>query len=117
IVGIDISSRAIARARQRCTRFAHAEFRSANILEESPEGRFDLIFVMEILYYLGRDLRAVCARLGPALGDGCKAFLMHGSGDGAPLHQSFRALLGLTLVAEHLVKDSPRPYLMTILQK
>lgn len=117
IVGIDISSRAIARARERCARFGGVEFRSANILGESPDGLFDLVFIMEILYYLGRDLRTVCARLSPSLRDGCTVFLMHGSSEGAPLHRSFQDLLGLKLVSEHLVKDTPRPYLMTILQK
>jgi 2-polyprenyl-3-methyl-5-hydroxy-6-metoxy-1,4-benzoquinol methylase len=116
IVGIDISTRAIARARERCARFGHVEFRSANILTESPGGMFDLIFIMEILYYMGRDLRAVCTRLAPALGDGCKVFLMHPAGE-AHLHRSFQDLLGLTLVSEQLVKDNPRPYLVTILQR
>jgi len=117
IVGIDISSRAIARARERGARFGHVDFRCANILEESPEGPFDLIFIMEILYYLGRDLRTVCARLAPALSDGCRVLLMHGSREGAPLHRSVQDLLGLKLVSEHLVRGSALPYLVTILQK
>jgi SAM-dependent methyltransferase len=117
VVGVDISSLAIARARERCARFDNVTFLNANILESAPEGHFDLVFVMEILYYLGRDLRRVCEQLGPHLADGCRVILMHGWPVDIPLHRSFQELLGLQVLSEHVEKNAARPYVVTLLEK
>jgi len=117
VVGVDISSLAIARAKERCARFANVTFLQGNILESAPEGRFDLIFVMEILYYLGRDLRRICEKLGPHLAEGCTVFLMHGWPVDLHLHRSFQELLGLRVLSEHVEKNTPRPYVVTLLEK
>jgi SAM-dependent methyltransferase len=116
IVGVDISAVAIERARERCARFAQVQFRRADILQESLEGRFDILFIMEILYYMGSDLRVVCGRLAPLLADGCTAVLVHSLGI-LPLHRSFQENLGLRLVSEHVEKRTPRPYVVTLLEK
>ena len=116
IVGVDISAVAVERARERCARFAQVQVRQANVLEESIEGRFDLVFVMEILYYLGSDLGVVCGRLGPILADGSRVLLVHSLGM-LPLHRGFQEHLGLRLVGEHVEKRTPRPYVVTVLEK
>lgn len=51
ITGIDLSARALRRARNQ--RRGNTRFFAMNLLEESPPGRFDLVFCSEMLYYLG----------------------------------------------------------------
>jgi 2-polyprenyl-3-methyl-5-hydroxy-6-metoxy-1,4-benzoquinol methylase len=116
IVGVDISARAIARARARCARFDRVEFVQTNILENPPAGLFDLVFCVEVLYYLGPDMRPVCEKLGPILAEGCAVILVHPTGYAA-LHRSLREILALRLVSEHVESNNPRPYLVTVLEK
>jgi len=115
VVGIDVSSRAIARARERCAHLANVELLHANVLDAAPPGPFDLVFCTEVLYYLGADMDRVCDRLRPALGDRCRVVLVHGRGD-RPLHDRVRELLGLRTVSERLETNAPRPYLVTVLE-
>ena len=116
IVGVDISARAIARARERCARFDRVEFVQTNILENPPAGLFDLVFCVEVLYYLGPDMRPVCEKLLPILAEGCTVILLHPTGYAA-LHRSLQELLGLRVVSEHVESNNPRPYVVTVLEK
>jgi SAM-dependent methyltransferase len=55
IMALDVSSAAIARARERCSDSGVVEFREANIMDLAPEteGPWDLIVMSETIYYLG----------------------------------------------------------------
>jgi SAM-dependent methyltransferase len=69
LVGIDVSERAIARARQR---LPGAEFKVCDLAGlGSRAGRFDLVVACEVLYYM-KDVPAALARMS-ALGAACLA--------------------------------------------
>jgi SAM-dependent methyltransferase len=55
LIALDISSTAIARAREVDTSPGHVDFRVANIMEYNPraEGPWDLIVMSETIYFLG----------------------------------------------------------------
>lgn len=69
LFGIDVSERAVGRARTRVpqAQFAHATLDS--LPWTAPQGRFDLIVACEVLYYV-RDVPDAVARMS-ALGDHC----------------------------------------------
>lgn len=54
VLGIDIASAAVERARQRGAAFANLEFAQGDLLDlpRSLDGRFDLVVVADVLYYL-----------------------------------------------------------------
>jgi len=67
LVGIDVSRRAVERARARCP---DATFAVGEITDEVLDGeRFDLVLGCEVLYYM-RDVPAALARFSE-LGAGC----------------------------------------------
>lgn len=68
LVGIDVSARAVERARSRCP---EGTFDVGDIFTSGPlEGRcFDLVVACEVLYYM-KDVPAVLARMGK-LGGAC----------------------------------------------
>jgi len=53
LVAVDASREAIAHARRRLQRWDHIDIRLARMPEDCPEGRFDLIMLSDMLYYLG----------------------------------------------------------------
>lgn len=61
LYGIDVSPRAIARAKERCPqgRFAIGDMFQCKLLSEVP--RFDLVLACEVMYYM-RDIPAAIAR-------------------------------------------------------
>ena len=69
IYGIDISGRAVERAKQRFpqAKFGAGDVFEAAILKSAP--RFDLVVACEVLYYM-RDVSAVLARM-EQLGNSC----------------------------------------------
>jgi len=52
LLAVDISERALQRAKQRCREFSHVDFRQHDLSSGLPEGRYDLIVCSEVLYYL-----------------------------------------------------------------
>ena len=69
LLAIDISDRALFRARKTYERFANTSFEKADISRDLPPGPFDLIVCSEVLYYL-RDrfaLKAFASRVAQAL--------------------------------------------------
>lgn len=68
LTAIDISPRALARARRRCAHLPHVAFGQLDLFEEPLPGRFDLIVCSELLYYAPG--RATLARVARALADG-----------------------------------------------
>src|SRR5713101_3519182 len=52
ILAVDISERALARARDRCRDLSNVRFAQHDISRGLPEGNFDVIICAEVLYYL-----------------------------------------------------------------
>jgi len=64
LTAVDISPRALARARTRCASVEHVAFDQLDLFEEPLPGRFDLIVCSELLYYApGRETLAHVARV------------------------------------------------------
>ena len=55
LLAVDVSSRAVAAARERLSGFRHIEVERRTLPEEMPEGPFDLILASEVLYYFTRE--------------------------------------------------------------
>ncbi|TDE41722.1 methyltransferase domain-containing protein [Nonomuraea mesophila] len=117
IVGVDVSARALARARRRVPGNGRVRFVQADILTHVPEQRFDLVFCSETLYYLGRPdrLRQVSARLAELLvpRDGVLV-AVHPWPEAGRLHRYLDADPALSRLAEEVYPAPPRPYAVTI---
>ena len=82
LLSIDVSDSALDIARQDCADLPHVEFRRAAVPAEFPAGRFDLIVLSEVLYYLAQDdLRRVADRVVEALEPGGDVVLCHWLGE------------------------------------
>ena len=78
LVAIDVSERAIARARRRLRGRRGVHFARASFPEELPAGRWDLIVCSEILYYLDDEAFAVAVeRLRESLERGSTVLAVH----------------------------------------
>jgi trans-aconitate methyltransferase len=116
IVGVDVSERALARARQRVAGNGRVRFIRADILTHRPELRFDLVFCSETLYYLGRHerLRRACARLGELLGPDGVLVAVHPWPEAARLHRYLDSHAALSRLTEQVYTATPRPFAITI---
>ncbi len=82
LLSIDVSDRALDIARQDCADLPHVEFRRAAVPAEFPAGRFDLIVLSEVLYYLAEaDLHRVAEQVVHALEPGGEVVLCHWLGE------------------------------------
>lgn len=82
LLAIDGSETALDTARAACAAFAHVRFAARTVPDGFPEGRFDLIVLSEVLYYLhGADLDRVAARCLDALEPGGDLVLCHWLGE------------------------------------
>jgi cyclopropane fatty-acyl-phospholipid synthase-like methyltransferase len=72
LLGVDFIDEALAVARVRCVNEAWVSFRNVQVPREWPEGRFDLIVLSEVLYFLssedGRKVVTRCKRYLTAAG-------------------------------------------------
>ena len=62
LTAVDISTRALARAKERCCQLGNVTFQRLDLNTSGVEGSFDLIVCSEVLYYV-RDLREAVARI------------------------------------------------------
>lgn len=117
IVGVDISARALERARGRVAAAGGrtTRFLALDIVTDSPPGRFDLVFCAETLYYLGRRERSRLAaqRLGALLEPGGRLVLVHPWPEARALYMDLDTDPTLACHAEHVVDDPTRPYAVT----
>ncbi|MFI9554551.1 class I SAM-dependent methyltransferase [Nonomuraea endophytica] len=98
-VGADISHRALRRAREQAARTgSSATFVRLDILTEDARGPYDLIFVGELLYYLG-NTPAVADRLAGLLEPGGHLVLTHSRPQARLLHTHFDGHPRLTSVS------------------
>ena len=70
LLGLDVSEKALERARERCQDLASVGFECLRVPQEMPEGEFDLIVISEVAYYwnradLARAADALAARHAP----------------------------------------------------
>lgn len=81
LLALDVAAAALARARENCPA-AHVTFAERRAPEEWPEGRFDLIVLSEVLYYLDApDIARVAALSRAALLPGGSVLLVHYLGE------------------------------------
>ncbi len=62
LLALDAATAAVTRARQRCDGLAHVTIERAVLPGDWPAGRFDLILISEVLYFLDPDDIAASAR-------------------------------------------------------
>jgi SAM-dependent methyltransferase len=119
VVGLDISARAVARARERCAVFPGAQIEQADVRRELPSGLFDLVVCTEVLYYLEpRILENLRDRLVERVRPGGNLLLVHCSPQARLFHHEvFAASPLLTPVQTELVSDNPRPYAMALFRR
>ena len=110
----DLSPRAVALARERLDDLPQVEVRQRELPREFPEGRFDLIVISELGYFLPRcDLnRLVTLSIGALEADG-EIVLCHwrrriadAPQDGAAVHACFAQAAGGTLCRRSVVDDT-----------
>jgi trans-aconitate methyltransferase len=62
LLGVDVSAAPLVQARRSCADLRHVNFRQARVPVEWPAGRFDLIVLSEVLYFLSPAQIAATAR-------------------------------------------------------
>ncbi|MEO3808437.1 class I SAM-dependent methyltransferase [Sphaerisporangium sp. B11E5] len=118
ITGIDISERALDRARSRIGDVPRVRFEQADILEHRAPHGFDLVVCAETLYYIGRDdrLRQASARLCGMLAPGGLLVLVHPWPESRRLHRHVGADLTVTPLTEHVDTGTHRPFSVALYQ-
>lgn len=113
VTATDISDRALELARQRLADAPQVTLERGAVPQDWPAGRFDLVVVSEIGYFLQPgELRELAARAESSLTDDGVILLCHwrhaNEGwelTGDQVHEVFRARDGLAVRAEHLEAD------------
>lgn len=113
LLGIDISSRALELARARNADLPHTRFERRTVPGEWPDGRFDLVVISEVGYYLDdADLRATAGLLDGALTAEGVVVACHWrhptagrSHPGDEVHAVLRRSTGLEVLASHVEED------------
>lgn len=110
LLAIDISDKALEKARRRCENLPHVRFQKMNVSEEFPsETEFDLILVSEVAYYLSaRDWRDLSEKIYEKLRKGGHAALVHWLPEvadypqtGDEVHESFGKFAGNKMRLRH----------------
>ncbi|WP_269854687.1 class I SAM-dependent methyltransferase [Streptomyces sp. RPT161] len=120
VLGVDISERALTRARSRATAAGREiTFEALDVLTHSPRHRFDLAFCCELLYYLGRNdrLSLGCARIAALLAPGGMLVLVHPWPESRGLYRSFDDNTALILHSEQVWTTSHRPFAVTVYER
>ena len=116
VTALDISPRAVQAARERCEGMARVQVTCGDAGSSDLGEPFDLIFCMEILYYMGAARQRVASRLARALAEGGRIVLVHPAPEATALHRAFTAEPGLRLVARTVVADAVRPFEVMVLE-
>ena len=89
LLGVDFAEAALAEARRRHAGRGNLTFSRLHVPREKPAGRFDLIVLSEILYFMDRgDVQATARVVAKVSEPGAAVILVHWLGDSAdhPLH-------------------------------
>ena len=113
LIATDISERALELARRRLSGLDHVRLEQGAAPQDWPEGRFDLIVVSEIGYFLQHgELLELAERTVASLTEDGVVLLCHWRHPnegweltGDRVHEAFRALNGLQVLAEHREDD------------
>lgn len=82
MLGLDVVPSALDSARENCVTLPNVRFELAAVPKQWPEGRFDLIVLSEVVYFLSRDdLAGLIARVEAALLPGGDIVLVHWLGE------------------------------------
>lgn len=82
LLSIDIAEAALAQARGRCADLPQVRFEQRRVPADWPSGRFDLILLSELLYFLDRDdVRRLATRVMGAAEQGADIVLVHWLGE------------------------------------
>lgn len=82
LLALDVSEQALDQARQRCREMSHVQFEKGRVPQDWRDGRFDLIMLSEVLYYLDRDdLDRLATRVGLSLVSGGAIMMVHWLGE------------------------------------
>lgn len=113
LLGVDISTRALQLAEARNIDLPHARFERRAVPDEWPDGRFDLVVLSEVGYYLDDAALTATARLldGALTAEGVvvACHWRHPTAGrarpGDEVHAVLRAESGLDLLASHIEED------------
>lgn len=114
LVAMDPAAKALERARERCRALPHIGFVQGGVPGDWPEGRFDLILLSEVVYYLGPDdVARLATRVAHAIHPSGHVELVHWvretdyplSGDEAAERFIAAAGSGLRLLAQQRTED------------
>lgn len=82
LVAVDVAPVALDQARARCAALPNVLIEAARVPGEWPEGRFDLILMSEVVYYLdGDDVERLARRVAAALLGSADIVLVHWTGE------------------------------------
>ena len=82
LLALDVSEQALDQARNRCRDFPHVQFEKGQVPQDWPDGRFDLIVLSEVLYYLDKDdLDRLATRACLSLVPGGTVLMVHWLGE------------------------------------
>jgi len=116
---IEVSATAVARARARLRGHAHVRVHESDLRDALPAGRFDVVVVSEVGYYvsradlqeLGRKIRARLSARGAVLLCHWRHPIPGASTSGDDVHRVLRRALGLPRLVHHAEGD----FLMDVL--
>lgn len=82
LLAVDLAVGALDAARRRCADLAHVRFAQAAVPGDWPQGRFDLIVMSEVIYFLDRgDIARLGEQVKGALRPGGDLVLVHWLGE------------------------------------
>lgn len=117
IIGLDISDRALERARRRLEgATARVRFVHGDLLDHETATQYDLVFCAETLYYLGRDhrLRRASQRLSSLPAAGGLLVLVHPWPEARRLHAFVDASPEVGKIGERIDPDTRRPFAVSL---
>lgn len=102
LTAIDVSVKALEKARKRCRQLKQVHFQQASFPDELPQGTFDLIVISEVGYYLApQDWQRAIFIIKKKLKPGGDIILVHWLPEvhdypqtGDQVHESFKQILG-----------------------
>ena len=81
LLGLDVAEGALRQAQERCRDLPHVRFARMVVPGQWPEGRFDLIVLSEVVYYLDRsDVCRLADRIETCLAQAGTVLLVHWTG-------------------------------------
>jgi cyclopropane fatty-acyl-phospholipid synthase-like methyltransferase len=81
LVAVDVADQALDQARARCRECPNVMFLKHQVPTDWPQGRFDLVLLSEVVYYLdAADVRRLAQRVNTSLEPGGTVLLVHWTG-------------------------------------